>query len=227
MRIFTSRSFSDTGVPSVCLWREGLPIQGPALRPGLGAENVHKMHGCCTGPFEAPGHSCAELSGRLAHSGSLQGASKSSQGYRSLPHHSLGLRLNAKKSVLLPSQQTVFLGIRLDSIQMQASLALARISNFTACLARFKLAHHVSVGTCRRLLGLMASASPVLPLGLLSFGGWRSWGYTPLYQPLALSGCRAVALDPFYYGGTPLFSRAGWEWVRSTIAIWSWRTHHW
>ncbi len=73
-------------VPSVCLWREGLPIQGSALRHGLGAENIHKMHGCCTGPFEAPGYSCAELSGRLAHSGSLQGASKSSQRYRSLPH---------------------------------------------------------------------------------------------------------------------------------------------
>ncbi len=73
-------------VPSVCLWREGLPIQGPALRSGLGAENIHKMHGCCTGPFEAPGHSCTELSGRLAHSGSLQGASESSQGYRSPPH---------------------------------------------------------------------------------------------------------------------------------------------
>ncbi len=38
-------------VLSVCLWREGLPIQGPALRPGLGAENVHEMHGCCTGPI--------------------------------------------------------------------------------------------------------------------------------------------------------------------------------
>ncbi len=44
------------------------------------------MHGCCTGPFEAPGHSCTELSGRLAHSGSLQGASESSQGYRSRPY---------------------------------------------------------------------------------------------------------------------------------------------
>ncbi len=44
------------------------------------------MHGCCTGPFEAPGHPCTELSGRLAHSGSLQGASESSQGYRSRPH---------------------------------------------------------------------------------------------------------------------------------------------
>ncbi len=81
--------------------------------------------------------------------------------------HSLGLRMNAKKSVLLPSQRTMFLGVCLDSIQMQARLAPARISNFTACLARFKLGCHVSVGTCRRLLGLMAAASPVLPLGLL------------------------------------------------------------
>ncbi len=44
------------------------------------------MHGCCTGPFEAPGPSCTEISGRLAHSGSLQGASESSQGYCSRPH---------------------------------------------------------------------------------------------------------------------------------------------
>ncbi len=81
--------------------------------------------------------------------------------------HSLGLRMNAKKSVLFPSQRTVFLGVRLDSVQMQARLAPARIPDLTACLARFKLGHHVSVGTCRRLLGLMAAASPVLPLGLL------------------------------------------------------------
>ncbi len=77
--------------------------------------------------------------------------------------HSLGLRMNAKKSVLLLSQRTVFLGVRLDSVQMQAHLAPARIPDLTACLARFKLGHHVSVGTCRRLLGLMAAASPVLP----------------------------------------------------------------
>ncbi len=87
--------------------------------------------------------------------------------------NSLGLRMNAKKSLLLPSQRTLFLGVRLDSTQMQARLAPARISNFTACLACFKLGRHVSVGSCRRLLGLMAAASPVLPLGLravFSFG---------------------------------------------------------
>ncbi len=83
---FTSRPFKTQEIPSVRLWREGLPIQGPALRPGFGPEDIYQNHGCCTGPFEAPGHPCTELSGRLAHSGSLQGASESSQGYRSRPH---------------------------------------------------------------------------------------------------------------------------------------------
>ncbi len=50
--------------------------------------------------------------------------------------HSLGLRMNAKKSVLLPSLRIVFLGVRLDSVQMQARLAPARIPDLTACLAR-------------------------------------------------------------------------------------------
>ncbi len=50
-------------IPSVRLWREGLPIQGSALRPGFGPEDIYQMHGCCTGPFEAPGHPCTELSG--------------------------------------------------------------------------------------------------------------------------------------------------------------------
>ncbi len=40
--VFSHPGRSETQeVPSVCLWREGLPIQGPALRPVLGAENVH------------------------------------------------------------------------------------------------------------------------------------------------------------------------------------------
>ncbi len=58
---------------------------------------------------------------------------------------------------------------------MQARLAPARIPVFTACLACFKLGHHVSVGTCCRLLGLMAAASPVLPLGLLHMRPFLWW----------------------------------------------------
>ncbi len=152
-------------VPSVCLWREGLPIQGPALRPGFDTENVYEMHGCCTGPFEAPEHSCTELSGRLAHSGSLQGASESSQGY------------------------------------------------LTACLARFKLGYHVSVGTCRRLMGLMAAASPVLPLGLLHMRPFLWWMKELRLHPTVPATClirvSRSCCRPLLLWREPVFLRSG------------------
>ncbi len=169
------------------------------------------MHGCCTGPFEAPGHSCTELSGRLAHSGSHQELVSRHRDIVLSHIHSLGLRMNAKKSVLLPSQRTVFLGVRLDSVQMQARLAPARIPDLTACLVRFKLGHHVSVGTCRRLLGLMAAASPVLPIGLLHMRPFLWWMKELRLHPtvpatrlirVSRSCCRPLLLwrDPVFSG---------------------------
>ncbi len=150
-------------------------MQGPALRPGFGPEDIYQMHGCCTGPFEAPGHPCTELSGRLAHSGSLQGASESSQGYRSRPHPFSWPQDERQEECAPPISTNRFsrssFGFRSDA----GPLAPARIPVFTACLARFKLGHHVSVGTCRRLLGLMAAASPVLPLGLLHMRPFLWW----------------------------------------------------
>ncbi len=136
-------------VRSVRLWREGLPIQGPALRPGFGTENVYEMHRCCTGPFEAPGHSCTELSGRLAHSGSLQGASESSQGYCSRLHPFSWPQDERQEECAPPiSANRVFWGFVWIPFRCRARLAPARIPDLTACLARFKLGHHVSVGTC-------------------------------------------------------------------------------
>ncbi len=103
-------------VPSVCLWREGLPIEGLSLWPGLGAEDIHEVHGCCTGPFEAPGHSRAQLLRRLAYSGPLQELVSRHRDIVLHHIHSLGLRMNAKKTVLFPSKQNVFLGVHLDSV---------------------------------------------------------------------------------------------------------------
>ncbi len=161
MRISHPGHSKTQEVPSVCLWREGLPIQGPALRPGLTPRTFMKCMDAALAPLRLQGIRVLKYLDDwliLAHSRELVSRHKDIV----LGHiHSLGLRSNAKKSVLLPSQRTVFLGVRLDSVQMQARLAPARIPVLTACLARFKLGHHVSVGTCRRLLGLMAAASPV------------------------------------------------------------------
>ncbi len=122
-------------VPSAYFWRKGLSVQGSSLWPGLGVEDIHKVHGCCSGPFEAPGHSCTQLPERLPHTSLLQGVSELSQRYHPPPHlaSELVLRRNTKKTVLTASRQTVFLGVHLDSVQMQARLAPAQISSFNAC----------------------------------------------------------------------------------------------
>ncbi len=73
-------------VPLVCFWKKGLPVHSYSLWPGLGPEAIQKVHGCCSSPFEAPGNSCTQLPGRLAHTGPLQRVSELSQRYRPPPH---------------------------------------------------------------------------------------------------------------------------------------------
>ncbi len=131
------------------------------------------MHACCSSPFRAPPLGLQGI--RVLHYLDDWLILAHSRELVSYHIRALGLRTNTKKSVLTPSRQTVFLGVHLDSVQMQASLAPARIFSFNACMARFKLGHHVSVSTCHRLLGLLAAASPVLPLGLLHMRPFLWW----------------------------------------------------
>ncbi len=81
---------------------------------------------------------------------------------------SLGLRLNAKKSVLYPAQRTTYLGVVWDSITMQAQLSPARVESFLNALKNIKLGQRITVHYLQRVLGLMAAASTVIPLGLLA-----------------------------------------------------------
>ncbi|XP_077060691.1 uncharacterized protein LOC143712393 [Siphateles boraxobius] len=126
---------------------------------------------------------------------------------------SLGLRLNSEKSVLAPAQSTVFLGVHMDSVLMQARLAPARISSLMTCLARFLLGHHVSVGTCRRMLGLMAAASSVLPLGLLHMRPFMWWvklsGVRPSGSTLRLLKVSRSCFRALSVWRDPLFLRKG------------------
>ncbi len=63
--------------------------------------------------------------------------------------HALELRTNTNKNVLYSSQQTVFFGVHMDSLQIQARLAPFRISSLKTCLVHFKLDHYDSVSTLR------------------------------------------------------------------------------
>ncbi|KAL0149156.1 hypothetical protein M9458_055588, partial [Cirrhinus mrigala] len=70
----------------------------------------------------------------------------------------LGLRLNAKKSVLSPLQRTTYLGVVWDSTTMQARLSPARIESILAAVTRVKEGRSLTVKQFQQLLGSRGSA---------------------------------------------------------------------
>ncbi|KAL0147294.1 hypothetical protein M9458_057396 [Cirrhinus mrigala] len=102
----------------------------------------------------------------------------------------LGLRLNAKKSVLSPSQRTTYLGVVWDSTTMRARLSPARIESILAAVKRVKEGRSLTVKQFQQLLGLMAAASNVIPFGLLYMRPLQWWlksrGFSPRGNPLRM-----------------------------------------
>ncbi|KAL0150829.1 hypothetical protein M9458_053865 [Cirrhinus mrigala] len=79
----------------------------------------------------------------------------------------LGLRLNAKKSVLSPLQRTTYLGVVWDLTTMQARLSPARIESILTAVVRVREGRSLAVKQFQQLLGLIAAVSNVIPFGLL------------------------------------------------------------
>ncbi len=95
----------------------------------------------------------------------------------------LGLRLNAKKSVLPPVQRITYLGVVWDSTTMQALLSPARIESILATVKRVREGQSLTVKQFQRLLGLMAAASNVISFGLLYMRWFRTTGFSPRRNP--------------------------------------------
>ncbi|KAI2642984.1 enzymatic polyprotein [Labeo rohita] len=102
----------------------------------------------------------------------------------------LGLRLNAKKSVLSPLQKTTYLGVVWDSTTMQACLSPARIELILTAVTRVKEGQSLTVKQFQRLLGLMAAASNVIPFDLLYMRPLQWWlrtkGFSPRGNPFRM-----------------------------------------
>ncbi len=87
----------------------------------------------------------------------------------------LGLRLNAKKSVVSPVQRTTYLGMVWDSMTMQARLSPARIDLTLAAVNSVKLGQSLTLKQFQGLLCLVAAASDVIPFGLLYMRSLQWW----------------------------------------------------
>ncbi len=87
----------------------------------------------------------------------------------------LGLRVNWEKSKLSPVQRISFLGVELDSVSMTARLTEECAQAVLNCLSSFRGRNVVPLKQFQRLLGHMASAAAVTPLGLLHMRPLQHW----------------------------------------------------
>ncbi len=89
------------------------------------------------------------------------------QGHSAQSPKHLELRVNWEKSKLSPAQRISFLGMELDSVNLTGHLSIERAQSMLNCLESFQGKRVVPLKQFQRLLGHMASADAVTPLGLL------------------------------------------------------------
>ncbi len=103
----------------------------------------------------------------------------------------LGLRVNWEKSKLVPTQRISFLGMELDSVNQTARLTQERAQSVLNCLKTLSGRTAVPLKLFQRLLGHMAAAAAIVPLGLLHMrplqhwlhGRIPRWGVETRYSP--------------------------------------------
>ncbi|KAL0149293.1 hypothetical protein M9458_055331 [Cirrhinus mrigala] len=143
----------------------------------------------------------------------------------------LGLRLNAKKSVLSPLQRTTYLGVVWDSTTMQARLSPARIESILTAVKRVKEGRSLTVKQFQRLLGLMAAASNVIPFGLLYMRPLQWWlrtkGFSPRGNPFHMIKVTRRCLRALDMWKKPWFLSQGPVLGAPVAALWSGRHLTW
>ncbi len=128
----------------------------------------------------------------------------------------LGLRVNWEKSKLSPVQRISFLGMELDSGSMTTHLTNERAQSVLNCLIFFRGRMVIALKHFQRLLGHIASAAAVTPLGLIHmiplqhwlqsrFPRWAWWHGTHrvTITPMCRHSFNPSQTFPFYGPGCP------------------------
>ncbi len=108
----------------------------------------------------------------------------------------LGLQVNWEKSKLSLVQRISFLGMELDSVSQTARLTQERAQSVLNCLNTFKNRTAAPLKQFQRLLGHMAAAAAVTPLGLLHMRPLQHWLHGRVPRWAWQSGTLRVQVTP-------------------------------
>ncbi len=169
------RSFRATGHSCGLHSKDEHISTGPALRAVPIAPCLHESSGGSPCSLERSGRAHSQLPRRLAHTGSVSGSVMRTQGLVLSHLSQLGLRVNWEKSKLLPMQRISFLGMEFGFGQSDSAPHAGTRSVGVELLEYIQEQDAAPLKQFQRLLGHMAAAAAVTPLGLLHMRPLQHW----------------------------------------------------
>ncbi len=169
---------------------------GPALRAVPIAPCLHKSSGGSPCSLERSERVHSQLPRRLAHTGSVSGSVMRTQGLVLSHLSQLGLRVNWEKSKLLPMQRISFLGMEFGFGQSDSAPHAGTRSVGVELLEYIQEQDAAPLKQFQRLLGHMAAAAAVTPLGLLHMRPLQHWLHGRVPRWAWQSGTLRVQVTP-------------------------------
>ncbi len=169
---------------------------GPALRAVPIAPCLHESSGGSPCSLERSERAHSQLPRRLAHTGSVSGSVMRTQGLVLSHLSQLGLRVNWEKSKLLPMQRISFLGMEFGFGQSDSAPHAGTRSVGVELLEYIQEQDAAPLKQFQRLLGHMAAAAAVTPLGLLHMRPLQHWLHGRVPRWAWQSGTLRVQVTP-------------------------------
>ncbi len=190
------RSFRTTGHSCGLRSKDEHISTGPALRAVPIAPCLHESSGGSPCSLERTGRAHSQLPRRLAHTGSVSGSVMQTQGLVLSHLSQLGLRVNWEKSKLLPTQRISFLGMEFGFGQSDSAPHAGTRSVGVELLEYIQEQDAAPLKRFQRLLGHMAAAAAVTPLGLLHMRPLQHWLHGRVPRWAWQSGTLRVQVTP-------------------------------
>ncbi len=190
------RSFRATGHSCGLRSKDEHISTGPALRAVPIAPCLHESSGGSPCSLERSGRAHSQLPRRLAHTGSVSGSVMRTQGLVLSHLSQLGLRVNWEKSKLLPMQRISFLGMEFGFGQSDSAPHAGTRSVGVELLEYIQEQDAAPLKQFQRLLGHMAAAAAVTPLGLLHMRPLQHWLHGRVPRWAWQSGTLMVQVTP-------------------------------
>ncbi len=190
------RSFRATGHSCGLRSKDEHISTGPALRAVPIAPCLHESSGGSPCSLERSGRAHSQLPRRLAHTGSVSGSVMRTQGLVLSHLSQLGLRVNWEKSKLLPMQRISFLGMEFGFGQSDSAPHAGTRSVGVELLEYIQEQDAAPLKQFQRLLGHMAAAAAVTPLGLLHMRPLQHWLHGRVLRWAWQSGTLRVQVTP-------------------------------